>query len=96
MNSKDSKISDPHKLLLSLTDKIYLKRKHKYIASSNCSIYYTWKNVKKLYKKSNLIHQLQNGANNLNYLIDHILYQKFKIIVNIYLKSMGKRQSILK
>ena len=47
MNSKNSKTSDPHRLLLNLTDKIDLRRKDKYIALSNLSIYYTWKNRKK-------------------------------------------------
>ena len=46
-NSKNSKTSDPHRLLLNLTDKINLKRKHKNIALSNLSIYCTWKNIKK-------------------------------------------------
>ena len=45
MNSKNSKISDPHRLLLNLTDKIDLRRKDKYIALSNLSIYYTWKKI---------------------------------------------------
>ena len=31
MNSKNSKISDPHRILLSLTDRIDLRRKDKYI-----------------------------------------------------------------
>ena len=38
-NSKNSKTSDPHRLLLNLTDKIDLGRKDKYIALSNLSIY---------------------------------------------------------
>ena len=38
MNSKNSKTSDLHGLLLNLTDKIDLRRKYKYIASSNLSI----------------------------------------------------------
>ena len=37
MNSS-SKTSDPHRLLLNLTDKIDLKRSDKYGASSNLSI----------------------------------------------------------
>ena len=45
MNSKSSKTSDSHRLLLNLTDKIYLKRKDKYIVLSNLSVYYTWKVV---------------------------------------------------
>ena len=44
-HSENSKIYDPHILLLNLTDKIHLKRKDKYIALSNLSIYYTWKNI---------------------------------------------------
>ena len=52
MNSKNSKTSDPYRLLLNLTDKIGLKRKDKYIALPNLSIYYTWKNIKKSYKNN--------------------------------------------
>ena len=43
MNFKNSGTSDPHRLLLNLTDKINLKRSDKYVALSNLSIYYTWK-----------------------------------------------------
>ena len=52
MNSKNSKTSDLHRLLLNPADKIDLKRKDKYVAFSNLSIYYTRKNVKKLYKNN--------------------------------------------
>ena len=45
MNSKKSKTSDFYRLLLSLTDKIDL-RKDKCIVLLNLSIYYTWKNIK--------------------------------------------------
>ena len=50
LNSKNSKTSDPHRLLLNLTDEIKLKRSDKFVALSNLSIYYTWKNIKKSYK----------------------------------------------
>ena len=53
MNSKNSKTSDPHRLLLNLTDKIDLRRKDKYIALSNLSIYYTNNtNIKLSYKNN--------------------------------------------
>ena len=59
MNSKNSKTTDLYRLLLNLTDKIVLKRKDKYIALSNLSIYYTWKNIKKSYKNDRLsVYQL--------------------------------------
>ena len=35
MNSKNSKASDPHRLLLNLIDKINLKRSDKYVTISN-------------------------------------------------------------
>ena len=44
MNPKNSKTSDPHILLLNIKDKIDFRRKDKYIALSNLSIYCTWKN----------------------------------------------------
>ena len=52
MNSENSKTSESHGLLLNLTDKIDLRRKDKYIALSNLSIYYAWKNVKRSYKNN--------------------------------------------
>ena len=41
MNSENSKISDPHRLLLNLSDKINLRSKDEYVDLSNLSIYYT-------------------------------------------------------
>ena len=54
MNSENSKTSDLHRLLLNLSNKTNLKRSDKYIASSNLSIYYIWKNIiqKKSYKNN--------------------------------------------
>ena len=74
MNSENSKASDPHRLLLNLTDKIDLRRKDGKMEK---------------YKKShirtiNSKYQLQHGMNYLNYLLDHILYQIFKVILNMY------------
>ena len=46
MNSDNSKTTDPHRLLLNLTDKLNLKRSDKFVALSHLSIYYTWKNTK--------------------------------------------------
>ena len=41
MNCGNSKTSDPHRLLLNLSEKINLKRTNKNVASSNLSICYT-------------------------------------------------------
>ena len=54
MNSKNSGTSDSHRLLLNLTDKIDLKRNDKYVALSNLTICYTWKNRKNSCKNNKL------------------------------------------
>ena len=41
MNSRNSKISNPHRLLLNLSEKINLERSDKYVTLSSFSIYYT-------------------------------------------------------
>ena len=50
MNSKNSKTSDLCTLLLNLTYKIDLSREDRYVALSNLTIYYTWRNIRKSYK----------------------------------------------
>ena len=51
MNFENSKTSDPRRLLLNLSDKLNLKKGGKYVALSNLSICYTWKNIKKVMQK---------------------------------------------
>ena len=52
MNSVNSKTSEPHVLILRLTDRLDFKRVEKSIAFLNLSIYYTWKNIKNLYNNN--------------------------------------------
>ena len=52
MNSENSKMFDPHRLLLNISDKINVKRSDEYVALSNLNIYYTWENIKKSYKNN--------------------------------------------
>ena len=52
MSSKNSKTFGLHRLLLDLTDNINLKRSDKYVAVSNRSICYSWKDIKKSYKNN--------------------------------------------
>ena len=46
-NSENSKTSEPHRLLLNLSEKINFKRIDKYVALSSLSIYYTCNCIKK-------------------------------------------------
>ena len=52
MNSDNSKTYKPHVLTLKLTGKLDLRLGEKFIALSNLSIYYTWRNIKNLYKNN--------------------------------------------
>ena len=52
MNSKNSKTSYLHELLLNLNVKIDSRRSKKSVVLSNLSIYYNRKNIKSLYKNN--------------------------------------------
>ena len=84
MNFENSRTSDSDRLLPNLTDKIDLRKKDKYIALSNLSIYYTCNNKRNNIRTINSKYQLKHGMKILKYLMDHALYQIFKIILNIY------------
>ena len=88
MNSKNSGTTDTHRLLLNITNKINLKRSDKYIAISNLSIYYTWKNIKKSYKNNkfkistqrwNEEFELPDGSYSISDIQDHFKYILKKI-----------------
>ena len=95
MNSKNSETSDPHRLLLNFTDKTDKRRQINIFLYQILAFFIHGKIFKNHIRILNSKHDLQHGMKNLDYLMDHILYQMFKIILNIYLKSMGKRLLIL-
>ena len=53
MDSENSKISDPQRLLYNLSDIINLKRSDKYVVLSNLTVQYSWKSIKMSYKNNN-------------------------------------------
>ena len=53
MNTENSKINEPHKFRLSLSDKLNLKNPNKNTVLGNLSIYYTQKNIKSAYNNNN-------------------------------------------
>ena len=87
MKTGNSKASEPHVLILKLTNKLDLRIGEKIIALSNLSIYYTWKNMQ--YNATSLKYLHQHGMINLTYLID-FLCQTFKIILSIFKKAQRK------
>ena len=84
MNSENSKTSEYHDLVFKLTDKLDLRRGQKTLVLSNLSIYYTWKSVKSLYNNNKFKISAPTWSENLSYQMDHIQYQIFKIILNIF------------
>ena len=52
MNTKNSKTNESHRFKYDLIDKLDLKNPNKNMALANLSIYYTWKNVKSIYKNN--------------------------------------------
>ena len=52
MNTKNSKTNESHRFKYDLTDKLDFKNPNKNVALANLSIYYTWKNVKSIYKNN--------------------------------------------
>ena len=52
MNSERRKTSKPYRLLLNVSDPLNLKGSDSYVALSNLSMYYKWKNIKKSYKNN--------------------------------------------
>ena len=83
MNSENSKTSEPHVLILRLTDRLDFKRVEKSIAFLNLSIYYTWKNIKNLYNNNkfkisahtwNDKFELRNGWDSVSDIDDYFEY----------------------
>ena len=83
MNSGDSKTSGPRTFLFNLLDETNLRRNDQDVALSSFTIQGKYKNFM---QKTNLKYQLRHKMKSLNYLMDHILYQVFKISLNLSYK----------
>ena len=83
MNTKNSKTNEPNRFKYDLIDKLDLKNPNKNMTLANLSIYYTWKNVKSSIKTINLKYKHLLGMKLLIYLMDRIIYQKYKTVLNI-------------
>ena len=83
MNSKTSKTNEPNRFKYDLIDKLDLKIPNKNMALANLSIYYTWKNVKSIYKNNkfkisaptwNETFDLPDGSYNISEIQDYFEY----------------------
>ena len=53
MNTENSKMNEPHKFLLNISQRLDLRSSDKHVALQNITIYYTWKNIRLQYKNNN-------------------------------------------
>ena len=90
MNSENRKTLKPHVLALKFTNKLNLRIGKKVIALWNLSIYYTGTNIKRSYNNNKFKVSAPTWNDHLNYMMDLIPYQIFKIILTIFYKKMGK------
>ena len=51
MNIKNKKTNQLYRFVLNLSQRLALRSSNKHAALQNVSIYYTWKNIRKHYKK---------------------------------------------
>ena len=54
MNTENSKTNEPHKFVLNSSQRLDLRSSDKHVSLKNLPIYYTLKNIRKLYKNSKL------------------------------------------
>ena len=54
MNMEKSKTNKPHKFFLNLLQRLDLRSSDKHVALPNLSSCYTWRNIRKQYKKNRL------------------------------------------
>ena len=88
MNTENSKANESNKFIYYFTDKPKSKSNPN-IALVNLSIYYTWIKILNLHlAKINLKFLLQLGMMNLISLMEQILFQTSKTILNIILKNL--------
>ena len=83
MNTKNSKTNESHRFKYDLIDKLDFKNPNKNMALGSLSIYYTWKNVKSTCNNNKFKISAPTWNENLICLMDRIIYQKYKIILNI-------------
>ena len=54
MNTENSKTNEPHKFVLTYSQRLDLRSSNEHVAHQNLSIYHTWKNIRNQYKNNKL------------------------------------------
>ena len=90
MNSKNSKTSNPHVLILKSTDNLDWRRGENRTGLSILSIYYKWKNIKSSHNNNTFNISAPTWNDKFELPDGHILCQIFKIILSIFKKKWRK------
>ena len=91
MNSESSEISELRVLILKLNDKLNLTRGKKMLLYQTLEFIIHGKTQKAYIITTSVKYQLKHGMINLNYHINHILCQIFKIILSIFFKKYNEK-----
>ena len=95
MNTKSNKTSEPYRFKYDLIDKLDFRNPNKNVALANLSIYYTWKNVKSIYKNNkfkisattwNETFDLPDGSYNISEIQDYFEYiiKNMKLLLKLH------------
>ena len=87
MNTKNSKTNKPHKFFLNLSQRLDLKIMGGHVVLQNLTIYYTWKKITKQYKNNKLKIIAPTWNDEFELPDGSFLFQIFKIILNLPLKT---------
>ena len=94
MNTENNKTNEPHKFVLNLSQRLYLRSSDNHAAIQNLSVYYTWKNIRNQYKNDKLKitsptwndeFELPDGSYSVSDIQDYIEYiiKKHKTLTTI-------------
>ena len=104
MNSENIKTSGFNRMLLNISDKIKLKKSDKYVALSNLTIYYTWKNIKRSHSNNKFEisvstwNELLDKSFSISYIQDYFksIIEKYETVtdnppIRIYMNKIENR-----
>ena len=107
MSTENSKTNESHKFVLNLSQRLDLRSSIKHVAFQNLPIYYTWKNIRKQYKKNKLKiivptwsdeFELPDGSYSVSDIQDYIEYiiKKHETLttvspIHVYISSINNR-----
>ena len=95
MNTENRRTNEPHKFIRNLSQRLDLRSSGKHVVLQNLSINYTWKNIRKKYKKNKLKiiaptwndeFELPNGSYSISDIQDYIefIIKKHETLTTIH------------